>query len=1230
MVRLRSFYKNCETLMMSDAGRAAAALLLFFAAGVACVQGGDEAPTSSTTPTVNSSITGTTTPGARVATDRGEYSTTASASGSFTLDVASGLTYNVYATANGYKTVVAKGIKLTSGQRLSMSLPMTELLGAGEKTYMGSSQCKLCHSTQYTRWANAPHRFGISAPGDSPGILAGPLAQFTAGFDLATTTAFAAYGGNAPKLSKSGDTYYITIGAIAYPVIYTMGYQWKQRYITRVGEAHYVLPIQWNVTTSEWVTYNPTDWAYTGTTARLASSTSLETDVYKRHSWERKCMGCHSVTGILSLSFSASPSGVTQHRADWVEKGIGCEDCHGPASAHVWANGAIGDPANPNVVNPSRLSADRRNDVCGSCHSRGLSVGKLAGVAPDSFNVTSDTWTLEYYHDGSRTFRPGDTLVAFYTDGGGYWSDSAEVRSSKQHHQQWNDFYQSAHTAPGAALSVTCASCHDVHGPIGNARQLKLSANDNALCLSCHGPSGTAKQRFATNAAVTQHTGDSHTSYAPGTTGAGRCITCHMPFTAKTAVNYDVRSHTFRILRPHNSRRMAVAGQSDTMPNSCQQACHNGIGGGTNFGTGSASALTAAQYYDSNVEHPAMVMPDSGIARLSGTIFVAGATSFTDTFGAWVSADFTSRATVTNRNGAYVLALDAPGTYTIRVMKAGYDSAVTETVSVYPNQQVTLNMTLTANAAARFAAKPFRCGACHGAIWGAEWSKSGRQGQQLSEAEEATDLSAGHGLMQNSPTGTCGPRCHEARSAARYLRQPDVVYSDGRVAADTHAGFANIGNASRRSQTCQVCHLPHDATTVANKQLVRFSNNPIDTFYFFRAYPTSDTGSRPMPAPYKAYACFMCHNARTAARFDGTGLRADSRALSSYTNASGRSESHPVGTPHVGNNIEGFFGTYKDTTIFVVNFDSFPGFLPRNSAHADTWGNVFSFQSFVYSGGAPKLVSQSGAPLVKSDSFTCLSCHMFSQEQGTHSSGTNALHDGGHTWKPDIRACGVCHDPVYISINPYTNPLKSGSGDVGVWGTGKWGVSSSGAVLGFDRPVSVLAHQRNTGGTSAGLAGVGTPDAVSNDYDGDGVAEGAHTEAEHLFKRVLAAMENGTHDGQTSGIAGTIGLGDTFLISTTSGKPSSPYWMFNRTRSLNSSIGAPAGTSAPGTPDFPLTRMTKDELRVAYNLVLMDHDETNLGVHNLRFAVENLRAMWTVVGRIASGNPLWVPPGDDY
>jgi len=414
-----------------------------------------------------------------------------------------------------------------------------------------------------------------------------------------------------------------------------------------------------------------------------------------------------------------------------------------------------------------------------------------------------------------------------------------------------------------------------------------------------------------------------------------------------------------------------------------------------------------------------------------------------------------------------------------------------------------------------------------------------------------------------------------------------------------------------------VCHMPHPNAgdgTYGEENLRQVQNSTgFDTGYFYvkNTYGGTDS-SMNFPPAYRSAACIMCHNQRTAPTDSGTGVKVSG---GNYV---------PVSTPHVGNNSEGFFGIRSGLSGASLNFDSAPGFVPANSSHSDTlWGGAYKYQAYVYVNGAPKLVSQDGAPITRSTKFQCISCHMFRQNSGTYGSGSNAAQDAGHSWKVDIRACGICHDPSYVLINPYSASYtsiwaKSGTGDVGYWGTDSWGVSASGKDLGFDRPVAVLPHQKDNGDSMAGTtARPAAVDGVSNDYDGNGRAEGAHTEANKLFERVMAAFEQGTYGTETSGIlvlGSSVGLGDTFTGSY-------PYFKFNATR---------AATGVTNLADYPLTKLTQDEMRIAWNLVFLEHDETNLGVHNLRFAVETLRKMWQIMGQLITNDPNWSPPGDDY
>jgi len=311
----------------------------------------------------------------------------------------------------------------------------------------------------------------------------------------------------------------------------------KQRYQTKIGDAYYILPFQYNPTPDldekrkGWVAYNPNNW----TTPQGNYALNLTTQ-----SEDRKCAGCHQQGVEPSLAYN-SVAGATQYIANEVAPNIGCENCHGPGGNHI-AN--LGNPSGKRgIVIPSMFDvADRRLETCGQCHSRGLSVGKLGGR------------DLEYPFNGERIFLPGDILADFYTDGGGDWPDGI----SRQHHQQYLDYLYSKHWA---VAKLDCWACHDPHGS-DFEHDLKASARDNGLCLQCH-PGMDAQ---------------SHTHHGPVANGNSnpRCTDCHMPAVQNSGVNYDIHAHTFEPLLPEKT--LFYQKTANGQPNACS-LCHRSFGG---------------------------------------------------------------------------------------------------------------------------------------------------------------------------------------------------------------------------------------------------------------------------------------------------------------------------------------------------------------------------------------------------------------------------------------------------------------------------------------------------------------------------------------------------------------------------------------------------------------------------------------------------------------------------
>jgi len=433
----------------------------------------------------------------------------------------------------------------------------------------------------------------------------------------------------------SGDEARSTVSE-RYGVDFTYGGEgkYKQRYITLLhegswtaaaamgpGVGHYVLPMQFQDAATGsaldpyWIGYNPGRWQ----APALAGGSAVHASTTRTKSFENLCAGCHfndpDVSGDATAGIDASSNQDAAGPVDFDGNGApdeidtGCEACHGPGGAHAGQPEAI--------VNPRYLTAAAATLTCGRCHSRGTSVDPAA---------STDGFSHDYPWNealGGRVF-PGEVedLASHLAYGPGVWNDAggAPTQWSKQHHQQYHDYEWSGHF-DNPFRRVLCFDCHDLHTPstTGQVRSTLqidwdgapytlsgVSAADNTLCLGCHAGSGPFAgigvedveeviadvPSTAVVEAVVEHMDDA--SGMNGTAwydpegdgedyGAGNCVGCHMPKTAKSAhwvyddegrmVEGDIRSHSFEPVMPTLSQEIAGTGAADVIPNSCG-ACH--------------------------------------------------------------------------------------------------------------------------------------------------------------------------------------------------------------------------------------------------------------------------------------------------------------------------------------------------------------------------------------------------------------------------------------------------------------------------------------------------------------------------------------------------------------------------------------------------------------------------------------------------------------------------------
>jgi predicted CXXCH cytochrome family protein len=143
--------------------------------------------------------------------------------------------------------------------------------------------------------------------------------------------------------------------------------------------------------------------------------------------------------------------------------GITCERCHGPGGEHAVSGGAI--------VNPAKLSAERRDSICMQCHLEGNAAVEQPGHS------------LNDFQPGGRL---ADTVHYFVLEGGS--NDGFRALSQTEALARSMCKRKSGET-------MSCTSCHDPHASPAPAQRVTYYREK---CLSCHGAAFGAKHHVKT------------------------------------------------------------------------------------------------------------------------------------------------------------------------------------------------------------------------------------------------------------------------------------------------------------------------------------------------------------------------------------------------------------------------------------------------------------------------------------------------------------------------------------------------------------------------------------------------------------------------------------------------------------------------------------------------------------------------------------------------------------
>ena len=165
------------------------------------------------------------------------------------------------------------------------------------------------------------------------------------------------------------------------------------------------------------------------------------------------CLHCH-VSGArppLDGSENLYPSPI------FFYSGITCERCHGPGAAH-----ASGGP----IVNPRKLPAKLRDQVCMQCHLEGQAAIERAG---------------RHIYD----YRPGEDLSEYLR----YFVLTGNGPSGLGATSQFESLAKSVCKQKSGDL-MSCLSCHDPHQAVPRENRV---AYYRARCLACHGAKFAAR-----------------------------------------------------------------------------------------------------------------------------------------------------------------------------------------------------------------------------------------------------------------------------------------------------------------------------------------------------------------------------------------------------------------------------------------------------------------------------------------------------------------------------------------------------------------------------------------------------------------------------------------------------------------------------------------------------------------------------------------------------------------
>ena len=337
--------------------------------------------------------------------------------------------------------------------------------------YIGMQACAACHAERVAEFQATRHCLACCEP--DPATM-----------PAAFSSNNAVYSARDPKLhfemTRSGDDFLVTSvlktprgeerTASRIDLVYGVGAETDEVYLSWRGDLLFELPVSWLHPQNTW---------------GASAFTALGVEQFPRELTLR-CLECHNTW------FEHAPGTLNEYKRERAIMGVTCEKCHGPGAAHVAFHEARPQAkAGEAIVNPARLSRERKMDLCAECHSNAL------------------------VHRGPAfSYVPGEPLDDHFR--------TVEVKHPEEDHVANQVTYLRESKCFRNSETLTCTTCHNPHRPRKTGPEAAQSA-----CLKCHQPVDCG-ERAKLPAAVQDN-----------------CVGCHMPVSKKVQVFFRTEAQEF-------------------------------------------------------------------------------------------------------------------------------------------------------------------------------------------------------------------------------------------------------------------------------------------------------------------------------------------------------------------------------------------------------------------------------------------------------------------------------------------------------------------------------------------------------------------------------------------------------------------------------------------------------------------------------------------------------------